>query len=192
MEDGIAGRFNAVVVLVTVNPPSFFCFNVIEPENPSIDDAVTVDVHEAPPSTTATKNGLELMSKSGPFTLMMTSTLLERLPLVPVTVISYTPGGVPPGALTVSVDVSAGGRDTVPILNPPVRPVGDEGLAVRATMPVKPLTGVTVIVELLVDPPATIVRNSGFAEIPKFGPVTVTDMSAKWNRLPLLASNERV
>ena len=63
---------------------------------------------------------------------------------------------------------------TVPVPKPPIRPAGDDGLAVRATEPEKPPIEVTVIVELLLDPPATTVRYSGLADIPNVGPVTVT------------------
>ncbi len=63
-----------------------------------------------------------------------------------------------------------------------VNPVGDT-VDVRATVPVNPFTGATVIVEVAVTP-ATTVALVGLAATVKSFTVTVT--AAEWDREPLV------
>ncbi len=56
---------------------------------------------------------------------------------------------------------------------------GGLALLTRLTIPVNPLSGVTVIVEVQVEPSAATVRNVGFAESSKSGPFTVTNTSTE-------------
>jgi hypothetical protein len=63
-----------------------------------------------------------------------------------------------------------------------VRPVG-ETAEVRATVPVNPFTGATVIVEVMAVP-AVVVNDVGLAVTVKS--VTVTVTVAEWDRLPLV------
>ncbi len=70
-------------------------------------------------------------------------------------------------------------------LSDSVRPEGEE-LAARLTVPKKPLTELTVIVEVPLEP-AVMVREVGFADMVKSGvalEVTVTETWAEWVRLP--------
>jgi hypothetical protein len=103
---------------------------------------------------------LSVMLKS--WTLTVTFAVWDKDPLVPATVTVY----VPP----VPVQLSA----LVP--DPPVmlvgfrvhaRPVAGEMLAVRLTAPVKPLTGMTLIVVDVVATPGVVFRVVGFAIIVK-------------------------
>jgi hypothetical protein len=73
-------------------------------------------------------------------------------------------------------------------LNEGERGVGGE--VVRDTCPVKPPVGVTVMVELFEAPPATRVRKCWLAPKTMAWPVTVTWMSAEWNRKPLLEKRD--
>src|SRR5260370_10524090 len=58
-------------------------------------------------------------------------------------------------------------------------------LALKATLPLKPPPGVTVIV-LLADFPCMTATIAGFAESVKSGPVTVNAMVAACTRVPLV------
>jgi hypothetical protein len=93
---------------------------------------------------------------------------------------------VPKGAVTVSTELPAGGRVTVDTLSDGLRGVGGE--AASDTVPVNPPDGVTKIVELFDNPPATRVREYLLAVTAIVGPVTVTPISAEWNRkvLPMV------
>ena len=64
-----------------------------------------------------------------------------------------------------------------------VAPPGGETDEVRLTVPVKPFTGATVIVEVTVVP-AVVLIAVGFAEIVKSLMVTVT--VAEWTSAPLV------
>src|SRR5260370_9479778 len=62
-------------------------------------------------------------------------------------------------------------------------------LALKATLPLKPPPGVTVIV-LLADFPCMTATIAGFAESVKSGPVTVNAMVAACTRVPLVPTME--
>lgn len=109
-----------------------------------------------------------------------------RLPLVPVTVIFVVPAVAVLDAVRVNVlvpVVDAGLKLAVtPVGRPP---------AARATVPLKPFNGPTVIV-LLPVPPCATERLVGFAVNEKSGlvPVTVKAMVALWVMLPLVPTME--
>lgn len=99
-------------------------------------------------------------------------------------------GLAPAGALTVSVEVFGPGRVTVVGLSEIVR--GWVGRLPRDTIPVKPPEGVTVIVELFDDPPATSVKEYLVEVKAKLGPVIVTRISVVWERMWLLVEPSTV
>jgi len=86
----------------------------------------------------------------------------DRAPLVPVTVTVYDPA-LP---LHESVDVPEVPRVTLVGVRVQVRPVAGETEAVRLTVPVKPWTEPTVIVEVP-EAPASTVTLAGLAVIVK-------------------------
>jgi hypothetical protein len=88
-------------------------------------------------------------------------TLCESPPLVPVTVTEYVPG----------VELET---ERVDVPEPPLIDAGltervspETGATLRATVPEKPLTGLTVMVEVLVDPPEVTVKLVGLADTVK-------------------------
>ena len=66
-----------------------------------------------------------------------------------------------------------------------VRP--EKVVAVRLTVPVKPLSAAIAIVESALEP-AGIVRVVGEELMEKSGPTTVTETNAGWDRYPLIPS----
>src|SRR6266581_1086402 len=104
--------------------------------------------------------------------------------LVPVTVTVY----VPAGPLQDSVEVWGAPRMMLVGLRVHVKPAGDTVL-VRVTVPVKPCTGATVIVELAVAP-ARALTLVGLAVTVKSRTVTVT--VAEWVRDPLVPTTVTV
>jgi hypothetical protein len=84
------------------------------------------------------------------------------VPLVPVTVTVYAPAD----PLQDSVDVPEVPRVTLVGVRVHVRPVAGETVSVRATVPAKPWSEVTVIVEVP-DAPARTVTLVGLATIVK-------------------------
>ena len=106
---------------------------------------VIVEVAVAP-ARAVTLVGLATTVKSR----MLTVTVAERdrVPLVPVTVTVNVVAVVP---VHDRVKVWAAPRTTLVALRVHVRPAG-ETVAVKATVPVNPLTGVTVIVDVAVPP----------------------------------------
>jgi hypothetical protein len=87
---------------------------------------------------------------------------------------------VPKGAVTVKTELPKGGTVTVDALSEGLR--GVRGEAASDTAPVKPPEGVTKIVELFDAPPATRVSEYWLAVSAMAWPVTVTPISAEWNR----------
>lgn len=76
------------------------------PEKPSKPVTVIVAVHDELPAATVTEEGLEDMSKSGPFTITKMRTDPVKEGVVPVTVIEKSgPGVVPLDAVTVRTEV---------------------------------------------------------------------------------------
>ena len=84
-----------------------------------------------------------------------------------------------------SSDVVDPGSTTLGGANPVSSPAGNEALK-KVTVPEKPPNGFKVRVELF-EPPATTSKNNGLAETVKPGPFTVTIISRKCTRGPLLA-----
>ena len=115
--------------------------NATVPVNALTGATVIVEVAVAP-ARALTLVGLAATVKSR----MLTVTVAEResVPLVPVTVTVNVVAVVP---VHDSVDVWAAPKITLVGLRVQVRPAGDTA-EVRATVPVKPFTGVTVIVEV--------------------------------------------
>jgi hypothetical protein len=117
-----------------------------------------VEVQGVPPAITVRKKGSGVMSKSGPLTLTNTLVLFVIEPLDPDTSTKKNPVFVPIGARRVRVAVPGSG--TLVGARATVRPGGKDDVAERVTVPVNPPTGLTVIVELFVAPPASNVKNS--------------------------------
>ena len=117
------------------------------PVNPFTGATVIVEV-AAVPALTLTLVGLAVTVKS----LTVTVTVAEcvRDPLVPVTVTVYTPAG----PVQDRADVWDAPRTMLAGVRVQVRPAG-ETVEVRATVPVKPFTGATVIVEVAAVPTLT-------------------------------------
>jgi len=89
--------------------------------------------------------GVAVIAKSGdgPVTTSVTVVLCVRLPLLPVMISVYVPGGVE--ALVVTVIVEEPLVVIVPGLNEADAPMG-KPLALNVTVPVNPPAGVTVTV----------------------------------------------
>ena len=85
-------------------------------------------------------------------------------------------------------------QDSVEVPEPPVmlvglrlqvRPVMGDIVLVRSTVPVKPLTGLSVMVEVPVSP-AKMLTLAGLALMMKSGAaVTVNETSTEWDSVPL-------
>src|SRR5438876_2270656 len=137
---------------------------------------VIVEVAVAP-ARAVTLVGLATTVKSR----MLTVTVAERdrVPLVPVTVTVNVVAVVP---VHDRVEVWAAPKTTLAGLRVHVRPAG-ETVAVRATVPVNPLTGVTVMVDDP-EPPDAKLMLVGLAVTVKSRTVTVT--VAEWVRAPLV------
>lgn len=139
--------------------------NATVPVKPLTGATVIVEVPE-PPAANVTVVGLAAMLKS--VTVKVTVAEWDSVPLVPVTVTVYVPTGPE--------------QDRVEVPDPPVilvglrvhvRPAGDT-VDVKATVPVKPLSGATVIVDVPAAP-ATMLTVVGLAAIEKScAAVTVT------------------
>ncbi len=117
-----------------------------------------------------------VIEKSGPVTKTTILAKSDNGPLSPSTSAKYVPCTVLAGADTVRMDVP----EPAMLVDDSER-VSPGGLALltRLTIPVNPLSGVTVIVEVQVEPSAATVRNVGFAESSKSGPFTVTNTSTE-------------
>jgi hypothetical protein len=156
-----------------VMPPGMpVAVSVTTPVKPP--DAVTVTVGAAnPPCGALAVPGTE-MEKSGVATVRVTVVLWVKDPLTPCTVIGYVPLAADADAVKVSVEVpdpeiEDGAKDAV---TPEGSPVAES-----ATLPLKPPTGDTVIVEPVAFP-GEVLTPVGFAEIVKSAfPITnVTGM----------------
>ena len=99
----------------------------------------------------------------------MTVAVLDRPALVPVTVTVY----VPAEPVHDRVEVWAAPRVTLAGVRVHVRPVAGETVAVRLTVPVKALTGLTVIVDVPAVPALTVTLV-GLAVTVKSRMLTVT------------------
>jgi hypothetical protein len=84
------------------------------------------------------------------------------------------------GADTVRVDIP--GTATVGV-DREVATAGSDFL-VRATLPVKPLTGVTDMTEVQELPPATTVKKKGSGVMSKSGPLTLTNTLVLFVMIP--------
>jgi hypothetical protein len=104
-----------------------------------------------------------------------------RVPLVPVTVTVYVPVLVLLDTVIVSMDFPEVEIETG--LRPAANPAG--ALADNATVPVKPLRAVIVIVEVPEDP-LLIVNDAGDAEMEKSGEVTCTVRLMVWLNDPFV------
>ncbi len=143
--------------------------------NPSSGATVIVEV-PAVPDVVGTVVGLAVRVKSCTTTDTVAAWL--RDPLVPVTVTVYaqkTP-------VQDSVDVWDAPKVMLVSDSVHVSPVGGETAEVKATVPVNPLTGATVIVEMAATPAFTV-RLVGLAVTEKS--VTLTVTVAETERLPL-------
>jgi hypothetical protein len=151
----------------------------VSPEGDTVEVRVTVPVNAFTGATvivdvpaalafTVTAAGLALTVKSGTATLTEKVVEWESVPLVPVTVTVNVPLA---DAVHDSVDVP----EPVTLVGERVQdsPVDGNTAAVRLTTPVKPLTEVTVIVDVAV-PPTLIDADVGLAAMVKSVTVSVT------------------
>ncbi len=122
---------------------------VTVPVKPLTGATVMVDVAAAPASA-AIDVGLAVTVKS--VTVKVTVAEWLSNPLVPVTVTVY----VPAEPLHDKVDVCEAPRMMLVGLRLHVRPVAGDMVEVRPTVPVKPLTGATVMVDVPVAPATTV------------------------------------
>ncbi len=145
------------------------------PVNPFAGATVIVEVAVAPASE-LTLVGLAVTVKSFTVTVTVAECVID--PLVPVTVTVYTPAEPvqdraevcdAPSTILVGVRVQ-------------VKPAGDT-VEVKATVPVKPFTGATVIVDVAAVPTFTLTLV-GLAVTVKSMTVTVT--VAEWDSAPLV------
>ncbi len=146
------------------------------PVNPFTAVTVTVEVAEDP-ATKVSDVGLAVTVKS--VTVTATVAVLDLVPLVPVTVTVKVAGLE---QLTVNVEVPEVPRVTLAGLRVAEQPAGAPE-AVNDTMPVKPFTAVTVMVDVA-EEPATKLIEVGLAATVKS--VTVTETVAEWDRVPLV------
>ncbi len=140
--------------------------NETTPVKPLTAATVIVEVADEPP-TKVSDIGLAFTVKS--VTVTATGTEWDSVPLAPVTM---TLKAAPLEQPTVSVDVPEVPRVTLVGLRLALHPVGAP-VAVRLTIPVNPLTAVTVIVEEAEDP-ATKLMDAGLAVTVKSVAVTET------------------
>ncbi len=148
------------------------------PVKPPIGATVMVEVPVAP-ATIVTLVGLAVTEKSiAAVTVTVTVAECEREPPVPVTVTAKVLT-VLPEQFKVEVPEPV----TLVGVRVQVRPVAGDMLEVRDTTPLKPLTAVTVTVDVP-EPGATKLKLVGLAEIVKSCTVTVT--VAEWDNDPLV------
>lgn len=133
---------------------------VTGPEKPLIGEIVMVLVPVTPEFTTTVVGLADIAKSCGPVTMKVIFAECERVPLVPIT-----------EAVKLPVDMDE--HDSVEVPEPLAILVGEsvqrrlvELTTVRETVPVKPFTGATVIVEVP-ELPWTIETLVGFAEIVK-------------------------
>jgi hypothetical protein len=118
---------------------------------------LTVEVFE-PPAVIVSEVGAADMVKSGPTTVTVTEVVLDSSPLFPNMSTLYDPGIV---ELTVKVAVYDGLVAVVGVMD--ALKFTESGEAKRSTGALKPLVGVTVIVDVCGVGPALTVRAGGFA-----------------------------
>jgi hypothetical protein len=147
------------------------------PGNALTEETVIVEV-TAEPELVITLVGLAMIVKSGTLMLKVTVVVWERVPLVPLTVTVYDPA-------------NDGWQDRLEEPEPPMIVVGlrlqlmlvvGDVVKVRVTVPANPLDGLTVIVEVSVEPtfPVWLV---GFEEIVKS---SITNVAlVEWESVPL-------
>ena len=147
------------------------------PVNPLTGATVMVDV-PVPPAKKVIMVGLADMVKS--VTVKVTAAVWVMEPLVPVTVTVYVPAGPEQD----SVEVCDAPSTMLVGLSEHVKPAGDT-VEVRATVPVNPPIGATVIVEVAVAP-ASADTLVGLAVTLKSTWLTVNVTVAEWDSDPLV------
>ena len=161
-----------VGVRVAVKPDGVPVVRAIEPVNPPREITVIVfDVH--PPCATVMELGLAVTWKSRTFTV--TIALREMDPSVPVTVTTYDP----PTPVHVRV-LDPDPPDTLAGLVEHERPVDGNTELVNETLPVKPLSGVIVTVDVT-ETSGVVVTKVGLANIWK---------STTWTIMKLVCDSE--
>jgi len=149
------------------------------PVNPLTAVSVIVEVPEAPASIWAGDTAPAAIVKSRTVNVTVVTWVAD--PLVPVTVTVYVPA-VPEHD---RVEVWDAPRTMLEGLRVHVRPAGDTA-EVRVTVPVNPLSGATVIVEVPVAPALTVTLV-GLAEIAKSGAAPKVKVAvAVWTSEPLV------
>src|SRR3982751_2622565 len=106
-----------------------------------------------------------LLSAAALLTVRLTVVLCTNVPLVPVMVSVYVPAVVLVALVTVNVEVPEVVMEAG--LKLPLAPAGNP-LTLRPTLPLKPLSALTVAV-YVVPLPAVTVRDDGLAETVKSG-----------------------
>lgn len=155
-----------VGVRLALMPVDGLAVNWTSPLNPPREVTVTEPVLQLPCMTVIVLGVLELVTVKSP-TLTVTFAVCARLPFVPVTNTRYVPA-VPvqlsrlvpdPPAILVALSVHES-------------PLAGEIEVVRVTVPVKPLTGITVTVELA-GTAGIVLTKDGLANIWKSTTMTV-------------------
>jgi len=149
------------------------------PVNPLTAVSVIVEVPEAPASIWAGDTAPAAIVKSR--TVNVTVAEWDSAPLVPVTVTVYVPAGPEHDR----VDVWDAPRTMLVGLRVHVKPAG-ETVDVNATVPVKPLTGATVIVEVAVAPARAVTLVGLAVTVKSAAAPTVTATVAEWESVPLV------
>ena len=164
----------AGVIAPQLSPVGTVSVRLIVPGKPLIEAMVTVDVADIP---TVTADGeVDAIVKS--VTVTVIATEWESDPLAPFTVTLYVIADVDEHD---SVDVWDVPKVTLVGFSVQVTPDGDAD-DVRATVPVNPPNGFTVIVDVPVEP-TSVATLDGDAEIEKSwiaGPVTFTSTIMSW------------
>jgi hypothetical protein len=135
VDDALVG-FGENAALAPVGSP--LAVSVTALENPAIALMLTVYVVD-PPCVTVRLDGEPLRVKSGVDTTRDTLAVCVRDPLTPVIVNAYVPLGVVVLVVTERLEEAVAGLG----VNAPLAPAGNP-LTLKATWPVKPLTGVIV------------------------------------------------
>ncbi len=150
----------------------------IVPVNPLTAAKVMVNAAEEP-ATKVSDAGLAVMVKS----VTVTATVAEwdSAPLIPVMV--TTKFGTALEQLTVKVDVPDTPSVTLAALNVAVQPAGVP-VAARVTVPMKPLTAATVIVEAAEAPALKLIAVGPAVTVKSGAPPTDTWTVTEWDNAP--------
>ena len=158
------------------NPPAV---RLTAPVKPFTGVTVMVLLPDVPCVTLRLAGAAPNVTLGAPFTVTLTVTEADNVPAVPVTVTVVVPVVAASAAVNVTVLVLA----VVAGLNEAVTPLGRPDV-VRATLPLNPLLGVTVMVSVALAPCATLSVEAEAANEKFAGAATVKVMATVALRLP--------